>query len=113
MPNTYGKKVIFDPLRSLAFGSIGAAYAIVGDALEENARLVIVQNLTDTQMLFSFNGTDDHFTLPAGGQIVFDFTANKATDSGFFLGVKTKLYVKQVSAPSSGSVYFSYARGED
>lgn len=97
-----------EPLRSLAFGSIGAGYVAVGTALINPSRIMIIQNFTDKQMIFSFDATNDHLTLPSGGQIVLDFTSNR-TDTGgaAYIPAGTIVYVKQVSAPGSGSVYVS------
>ena len=97
-----------ETIRSLAFGSISGTYAAVGTALANPSRILIIQNFTDQQMFFSFDGTNNHLTLPSGGQIVLDFTANKTVTGGAaYLREGLIVYVKQVSAPGSGSVYVS------
>lgn len=101
-----------ETLRSLAFGSIGAAYAGVGTAIEHSARIVLIQNFTDTDMMFSFDGVNDHFPIKASASIVLDLTANKTINTGFFIAEGSRLYVKQIDAPSSGSVYFTIFYGE-
>jgi hypothetical protein len=111
----YSQSIRFlaEEIRSLAFGSIGAAYAGVGTVIEHPARIIIVQNLTDEQLMFSFNGVTDHFTLPESGQLVLDITANKTREQGFYLGEGDRLYVKEVGNPTTGSVYFSVLYGRD
>lgn len=102
----------FEPVRSLDFTSIGAAYMGVGTAISHPARQIFIQNLTDATVMFSFNGVDDHFPLPSNGFFLDDITSNKSLGQGFFLGEGERLYVKEVGTPTSGSVYFSvfYAR---
>lgn len=95
-------------LRSLAFGSIGAGYVQIGTDFEFASRILVIQNFTDKQMLFSFNGVDDHLTLPSGGQIVLDVTANKTVTGGCaYFSAGIGIFVKQVAAPGSGAVYVS------
>jgi len=99
---------------SLAFGSIVAGYTQIGTPFAHPIRIMMVQNLTDVLLQFSFDGSVDHFVLPAGGQMIIDATANQLSNvAGFFLSVGTKLSVKRIGTPSSGAVYLStfYARG--
>lgn len=96
-----------DTVRSLAFGSIGAAYMGVGTALTQPIRQFFIQNLTDGTLMFSFDGINDHFPLPRNGFYVSDITANASTPGGWFLAEGDRLYVKEVDTPTTGSVYFS------
>ena len=97
-----------ETVRSLAFGSIGAAYMGVGTAMFRPIRIMMIQNLTDENLMFSFDGIDDNFPLPKNGYILLDVTANKTRDEGFFLAEGERLYVKEITAtPTSGSVYFT------
>lgn len=103
-----------EAVRSLAFGSIGAAYAGIGTAVTKPVRIMLLTNLTDAALMFSFDGIDDHFPLPANGYILLDISANKTTETGFFLAEGQRLYVKEIDTPSSGSVYFTvFFGGED
>jgi len=97
-----------EPLRSLAFGSIGAAYARVGVPISGPARSFLVQNLTDVTLIFSWGDGIDHFVLPANTQFVYDASSNKTHISENVLSVDMALYVKEsAAAPTSGNVYFS------
>jgi len=102
-----------EPLRSLAFGAISAAYAQVGPALNNAPSQILVQNLTDSLLVFSFDGIVDHFVLPAGGFFLSDIASNKALGGGLCLSRGDGLWVKVISAPSVGSVYFSVFYGSD
>lgn len=98
-------------LRSLAFGSIGAGYAGVGTALTKPARIIIIQNYTDAQLMFSLDGVDDHFPLASNGQLILDLSSNKTVDVGFFMAEGDRLYVKNIGSPTMGSVYFTALYG--
>jgi|APCry1669189844_1035258.scaffolds.fasta_scaffold149940_1 hypothetical protein len=103
----------FEPVRSLAYTSVGSGYMGVGTAISNPARQFFVQNLTDVTLMFSFDGVNDHFPLPANGFFLDDITSNKTQQGGFWLAEGTRLYVKEVGTPSSGSVYFTVAYGTD
>jgi len=96
-----------EAVRSLAFGSIGAAYAAVGTAISNAARIILIQNLTDESLMFSLDGATDNFPLPSNGFLLLDLTANKTIDTGFFLAEGRTLYVKEIGNPTTGSVYFT------
>lgn len=100
-----------EPLRSLAFGSIGAGYMGVGTAISNPSRIIKVDNLTDATLLFSFDGITDHFVLPANGFLLLDITANKSVSDAYFLAQGQRLYVKQSGVPTSGAVYFTTIYG--
>lgn len=103
------KKVNFDTLRSLAFGGISAAYAVVGSAITVNTRIICITNKTAGDMIFSIDDTNasGNLFIPAGSFKLFDFTSNlvSGNDDSFVLAIGTQFYVKQVTAPVSGSVY--------
>jgi len=107
------KKLLFEPARSLAFGSVGAAYMGIGTAFDKPIRLIILQNLTDEVIWLSFDGIEDHIPLASISYIILDVTANKATEEGWFIGEGTRVYAKKLSgAPSSGAVYVSACYGK-
>lgn len=103
------KKVYFDSLRSLAFGSISGTYAAVGTPLGFPARIICFTNRTVGDMIFSTDNTDaaGQILVPAGSFKLYDMTANlvPSKDDGFFIAKGTQFYVKQVAAPVSGAVY--------
>jgi len=109
------KKVYFDTLRSLGFASISAAYAAVGSALTVSPRVMCISNSTAGDMLFSFDSTisDGQLFVKAGSFKLFDLTSNiiPGKDDGFQIAVGSILYVKQITAPTSGSVYLEYIYG--
>lgn len=107
-------RMVPEAVRSLGFASIGAAYMGVGTSLDYPARIIVIQNLTDKEVMFSFDGIDDHIPLPTRGHLVLDISANKTLSTGFFMAEGQRLYVKHAgSAPASGNVYFSAFHGVD
>ena len=112
MPYNDSVRAAWAPLRSLAFGSIGATYTGVGTTITTPVRIVHVLNTTNAALMFSWDGNTDHFVLPTGGYMVIDLTTNQVNGGGFYLPGAKRLYVKQLGVPGSGSVYFSLVYSE-
>jgi len=100
-------------IRTLAFGSIVAGYTAIGTALANPARILILNNLTDKSVMFSFDGVNDHIAIAGPGSFVLDITSNKAVAGGLFLAQGTIIYVKQIGNPSTGNVYVSVFFGDN
>ncbi len=109
------KRVYFDPLRTLAFGSISASYAAVGVATTHKMRIIRLENNTDGDMIFSDDATVSagKWFLPAGSFLLLDLVANMNPhyDDNFVIEVGTIIYVKQSTAPTKGAVYVEYTYG--
>ncbi len=110
------KKVYFDTLRSLAFGSISGTYAAVGGPLTVNPRIMCITNRTVGDMIFSVDNTNStgQIIVPAGSFKLYDLTSNlvPGKDDSFVIAVGTQFYVKQVAAPTSGAVYIEFIYAE-
>lgn len=104
-----GQRVKFETLRSLAFGSISGTYTAVGTPLLNAARLIIVTNQSNADMLVSFDGVNNHMFVISSSALVLDFASNKVGPvDQLELPSHTQVYVKQASgAASSGSVYLA------
>jgi len=105
MPNS--NRVGFEPLQSLAFGGIGAAYAPIGTALTSKGYILIVNNYTDAILVFSKDGVNDHFVLDAGSSMTIDMACNKDLKQDIHLSVGDIFYVKRIEIPTVGSVYIT------
>jgi len=104
MANT--QVVSIDLLRSLAFGSISGTYAKVGTPFAYPVRLICLTNNTAGNMFFSTDGVNNMLFLPAGTFKLFDLTTNRYNrDQELVFQIGTQIYVKQSTAPVSGSVY--------
>ena len=114
MSYSFSVRVLAEPLRSLAFGSIGSTYMPIGTAFAHPIRLLYVQNLTDVAVLFSFDGIHDHWILPTEGYMILDLTANKTREQGWYISEGQIVYAKEFSGPpTQGGVYVSAFYGSD
>lgn len=105
-------RMLAEPLRSLAFGGITAAYAPIGSALAHPERIIKLYNGTDQDLFISFDGVSDNDILPTKAFLLIDVCANKTKDDGFYLGQDTVIWARQAAgAPSTGSVYITVFYG--
>jgi hypothetical protein len=111
--STLSIRMVAEPLRTLAQASISGAYMGIGTPLEFPSRLLFVQNLTDATLVFSLDGIEDHFILPSMSNFVFDVTTNTPQTLGCYISVGTRIYVKELGLPSTGSVYVSSFYGSN
>jgi len=102
-------RAFYDSLRSLAFGSISGTYAAVGSPSDYMIRAFKISNNTQGDMIFSDDSSDaaGKWFIPSGTFTLWDVQSNENAqfDDKFVLPRGTQFYVKQVSAPVSGSVY--------
>lgn len=106
----FKKRLQYENLRSLAFGSIGAAYVQIGASLANPISIFKIYNGTNQDVLFSTDGTNDKDVIPAGSFFVIDVTTNKSGEhAGLYLRAGESLFIKQgaAGAPTSGSVFIT------
>lgn len=103
-----------DALRSLGFASIGASYVTVGTAFGHPMRVIRILNATNGDMFFSFDGTTNNLFLPSNSFVLYDIASDDDPSDNFRISKGTQMYVKQSTAPTSGSVYIEaiYGQGE-
>jgi len=103
-----------EPVRYLACGSISGVYAGIGTEMIRPVRIILLQNLTNAAVMFSFDGVLDHIPLASNGYMILDVTANKTVDSGFFIAEGQRLYVRDLGvACASMGVYLSVFHGSE
>lgn len=95
------------PVQTVAYSSITSSFVATGSAMPAPIRILKISNTTDADMYISYNGSTIHDAIPASSGMVLDFTTNKTLPDGSFLAQGTVIYVKYVSAPTSGNVYIS------
>lgn len=100
-------RLAVEPVRSLVAASVIAGYTAVGTAMVHPIRQLVIQNLTDQAVMFSFDGINDHLPLASNSAFTDDITANKTVDQGFYLPHGTIIYVKRIGTPTTGSVYIT------
>jgi len=96
-----------EPLRELPFVSISGTYAAVGAETEHPTRLICFSNNTEGDMLFSRDATNNELFVAAGSFKLFDLQSNinPNKEDRYVFAENTQWYVKQITAPVSGSVY--------
>lgn len=103
-----------EPVRTIAFGSILAAYAPVGTAYDDPVRIYYLQNLTDATLMFSWDGVNDHFPLPSTSFLLIDVTSNKSLVGGSLnIAQGDRTYVKRLGIPTIGNVYLTIFYGSN
>jgi len=102
-------RAFFEPLRTLGFAGITAAYAVVGSATTHMTRAFCITNNTAGDLIFSTDNTlvAGELFVAARSYKLFDIQSNinPQFDDKYVLEVGTQFYVKQVTAPVSGDVY--------
>lgn len=109
-------RLVPDILRSVAFGSLSAVYIGIGTAMTKPIRMMVLQNFTDIDVMFSFDGVTDTLPIAAEGYLVLDIASNKTIPQGYFLAQGTRLYVKNLNpaeVATEGSVYLTTFYGAD
>ncbi len=105
-------RVLPEPVRTIASGSISGSYAGIGTPFVNPIRWFMIQNFTDAAMMISWDGVNDHFPINANSYVIMDVASNKSVNGGvFMIAAGTRFYVKQLAAPSTGSVYLSVFYG--
>lgn len=96
-----------DSLRSLGFGGISGAYAAVGSPTTVLTRIICFSNATAGDMLFTNDTSTDQIFVAAGAFKLIDISSNMNAqfDDKYVFPAQMQWYVKQLTAPVSGSVY--------
>lgn len=114
MSGTANIRVAFETEKTLSFGSVGVGFTLIGSNFQHNIRLLVIQNLTDAILTFSFDGVNNTITLPSMGQVIFDWASDKSNIAAdLMMAIGRGVWVKQSGVPTSGAVYVSafYAAG--
>ena len=112
-------KAMFEPVRyatAAAITAAGGAWVSVGvnRPLLFPARQFWIQNLTETLLMFSFDGVNDHFPLAPDAFLLDDVCSNTSISNGFFIAKGSQLWVRSVTVnPSVSGVYFTVMYGID
>lgn len=105
-----------DEVRTIDFSGISNAYAPIGTRLASAIRILHAQNLTDSILMFSYDGLVDHFPLNSQAYVIIDITTNQALTQGFFMPAGQRLYVRDMTdegynAPTIGAVWLTVYSG--
>lgn len=111
----FTKKVIIDPIREIAFGSIGSSFTPIGSALGTPCKLFFITNGTNQNIYISIDGQTDHLKLLPNSSQTADISTNRSEVTGddFLIAEGVFFYVKhEGTAPTSGSVWVEIFRRE-
>lgn len=98
-------RIVPEPIRQAAFGSITSSYTALGTALAHKARIIAFKNNSDANIYFSQDGIDDHYYLIPGESYPLDITANRVAGYPAYISKDTQFYLKDDgSAATTGTV---------
>lgn len=115
MSNGRAIRMEFEPLRSIAFGSIPPGTYVGGNIGSPMANGIVqfkIDNLTNALLTFSKDGINDHFVIPANSFFLSDISSNQISSQGLYMAKGDSIYVKQNAVPTMGSVYLTVMFGE-
>lgn len=100
-------RVRYEPLRSTAFGDITTGYEGVGLPFANPVRILKVTNLTDKDILVSFDGITDHDVVAANGFFLYDYSSNRSNTAGLLEQPQgDRIYIKaEDTLPTIGTLY--------
>lgn len=102
-------RAFFEPIRTIAFGAISGAYASVGAPSTREIRVFCISNNTQGDMYLTTDTSEDQIFVPSGSFRLYDVQANVGpSDDKYVFPVGTQFSVKQITAPTSGSVYIEF-----
>ena len=108
----YPKRAAFETLRRIAFGGIGAGFTAVGAAFSSPVRILTITNLTDQNLIFSDDGVNDKWILPAGSGKVIDISTNRTNQENFLLPEGGFVYIRHDgAAPTTSSCFIETTIG--
>jgi len=90
----FGIRAEFEELREVSFGSITSDYTLLGEPLEDYARVIGFYNATDQHIKISFDGVKDNVRLANNSFRLYDLSSNKIRDDGLVLPKRTQIFIK-------------------
>lgn len=109
MASATAQRIRYEPLRSLAFGSIIGTYVGVGASFANPVRMLMIDNLSDSDLYISFDGVNDHAVIAAHSGKILDYASNRMAPADHLeQSVGERVYVKAISVlPTDGDVFVS------
>lgn len=111
--STLAVRILPEVERTLAYTGISGTYAAVGTPLKFAAIQVILQNLTDGLVSFSWDGTNSAITLAANTSFILDIQSNKGRADAMMVSENTQFWVSTSATLHSGAIYISALYGAE
>ncbi len=92
--------------------SIGVGYSLVGTIVNAS-RIICFDNGTDSDVMISFDGFNDHFPVFSQTGKVLDCTTNRLeNDVGWYVTSGQQIWVRKLGTPTTGDLYVSSFYGK-
>lgn len=106
MSQTLSIRLLVEELRSLSYTGISDTYAALGSPYAYPIRMYHIQNFTNTNIIWSWDGVTDHGIIATGGFLLLDIATNKSLPQGLYLPEGGQTYIRAFTGviPTSGSV---------
>lgn len=103
---TYGKKVVFNDIREMAFGSVTGSYQRIGTVFGHAVQVVILNSTLDVDVYISFDGTNNQFRVASNSFKLLDISANSTFNGYLFIAKGDGVFIKNAgSAPTEGNFW--------
>lgn len=100
----FGKRLIYEPLRSIDSATFTGSYQALGAPLAHPASLVKLVNNSTVLVTVSVNGSDDYDVAPSGSFWLYDVTSDSPHETESVYYEQGRQYYVKGSA-GTGSVY--------
>jgi len=109
MASATAQRIRYETIRSLGFASILGTYVGVGASFANPVRMLMIDNLSDSDLYVSFDGINDHTIVAANSGKVLDYASNRMAPAEHLeQAVGERVYVKAISVlPIDGGVFVS------
>lgn len=96
-------------LQELGYAGIVSDGFILVGGFDQPVRNILIQNLTDQLLIFSWDAINAHFVLPSCSDWAIDVGTNRGTSNTASIPAGYGVYAKAYSTlPTSGSAFVSY-----
>ena len=104
-----GTRLLPGPLTLLGYAGVTPDVLINVTVFSQPARWVMVQNLTNQLLVYSWDGIGDHFVLPPCSDLVIDVSTNRGTPQTIAMPQEYGVWVRPFNTlPTSGTIFVSY-----
>lgn len=98
-----GIRILPEELRTFDSSTFTGSYQAFGAALDNPTVILKIVNDSTVDVTISWDGATDNDIITAGSFFLYDITANRKTDDGFYIGKGTQFWVK--GSAGTGNLY--------
>lgn len=116
MSNGRAIRMEYETLRTIAYGSIPSGTFVggnIGGPMLNGIVQFKIDNLTNSLCIFSKDGVNAHFVVPANAFFLSDISSNQIISQGLYMAKGDSIYVQYSgTAPTQGAVYLTVMYGD-